>query len=84
VKITVHIERLILDGVTMPHRQRPQVQAALEEELARLIATDGLGVDLQTSGSLPRVNGGEIQLEGDVEPGLLGKRIARAVFRGIG
>jgi hypothetical protein len=84
MKITVHIERLILDGVSVLHRQRPQVQAALEEELARLIAADGLGVDLRTSGALSRVSGGEIQLEGDEEPELLGKRIAQAVYRGIG
>jgi hypothetical protein len=84
MKIAVHIERLILDGVLVPYRQRPQVQSALEEELARLIAADGLGVDLQTSGVLSRVSGGEIQLVDDEEPELLGKRIARAVYKGIG
>jgi len=84
MKIAVHIERLILDGVPVPQRQRPQVQVALEEELARLIAADGLGIDLQTSGVLSRISGGEIQLEDDEEPELLGKRIARAVYRGIG
>jgi hypothetical protein len=84
MKIAVHIERLILDGVPVPHRQRPQVQSALEEELTRLIAANGLGIDLQTSGVLPRVSGGEIQLEGNEEPGLLGRRIAGAVYRGIG
>jgi hypothetical protein len=84
MSIIVHIERLILDGVSIPHRQRPQVQVALEEELARLIAADGLGIDLRTSGSLSRVNGGEIQFQGDEEPGLLGKRIAQAIYRGIG
>jgi hypothetical protein len=83
MNITVHIERLILDGLSLPHRQRPQVQAALEAELARLLAAGGLGIDLQTSGRVTQIRGGEMQLEGDEEPGLLGKKIAWAVYRGI-
>ncbi len=81
--ITIHIERLILEGVPVPHRHRPQVQATLEAELARLIAAGGLGVDLQMSGVLSRLTGGEMQLESD-DPQLLGKSIARAVYTKIG
>lgn len=84
MNIIVHIERLILDGVPVPHRHRSQLQAALERELARLIAADGLTIDVQTSGVLPRVSGGEMRLEGDENPSRLGTQIARAIYKGIG
>jgi hypothetical protein len=83
MNVSVHIERLILDGVPVPHRHRPQLQASLEAELARLIAADGLAVDMHMSGVLPRLSGGEIQIEDD-DPKLLGKRIAQAVYTRIG
>jgi len=83
MNVTVHIERLILDGIAVPQRHRPQLQTALEAELARLIAADGLAVDVQPGGILPRMAGGELPLE-DGDPELLGKRIALAVYKGIG
>ena len=84
MSITVHIERLILDGVSIPQRQRPQVQVAFEVELARLIIAEGLGIDLQTNGMQPCISGGDIQLEDVNDPAQLGKRIAKAVYKGIG
>ena len=84
MNVSVHIERLILDGVHVPHRHRPQLQAALEAELARLIAADGLAVDMHMGGVLPRVSGGEMHLESDEHPDRLGVRMARAIYKGIG
>ncbi len=84
MSITIHIERLILDGVSVPQRHRPQLQAAIEAELARLLAADGLAAYLQTGGVLSRVTGGELQLQGKDDPVQLGRQIARAVYRGIG
>jgi hypothetical protein len=83
MNVSVHIEQLILDGVPVAHRLRPQLQAALEAELVRLIAADGLSIDMHMSGVLARVSGGEIQIEND-DPELLGKRIALAVYGGLG
>lgn len=82
--ITISIERLILDGIDIPHRLRSQVQAAVEVELARLLLASGLALDLQTGGTQHRVPGGVLELKGDDEPGVLGKKIARAIYKGIG
>ena len=84
MSIGIHIERLILDGLPIARRDRPRLQAAIEEELARLLANGSLAVDLQTPGMLPRLSGGTLELTGNEEPHLLGKRIARAIYRGIG
>jgi hypothetical protein len=84
MNITISIERLILDGVPVPRRYRPQLQAAIEEELARLLAVDGMAAHLQSGGVLSRVSGGEVQLQGKDDPVQLGRQIAQAVYRGIG
>ena len=82
--ITIHIERLVLDGLPIAHSQSPLLQAAIEAELSRLLAADGLATDLQTGGAFPRVPGGNIQLTGNTHPAHLGQQIARAVHGSIG
>jgi hypothetical protein len=82
--ITISIERLILDGLPLTHAQHPLLQAAIETELARLLAADGLAHDLQSGGAFPRVPGGNIQLSGHDTPAHLGQQIARAVHSSIG
>lgn len=84
MSISLHIERLILDGLPVPHRQRSQLQAALEAELARLLAAGGLSIDLYTGGTLAGMKAGEIHVQDGENPAQLGKRIAQAVYRGIG
>jgi hypothetical protein len=37
MNISVHIERLVLDGLFVSHGQRPLLQAAVEAELTRLL-----------------------------------------------
>lgn len=84
MNINLHIERLILDGLPISHSQRPLVQAAVEAELARLLATDGLSSCLMAGGAMPYVPGGSIQLMSDGNPKTLGQQIAQAVYGGIG
>jgi hypothetical protein len=82
--ITLHIERLTLDGVPLAHSQRPLVQAAVEAELARLLANDGLAAELHSGGTLRHIPGGNIQLSSNGNPYTLGQQIAQAVYSGIG
>ena len=42
MNIRLHIERLILDGLPVNSVQSPQVKAAVEAELTRLLTADGL------------------------------------------
>jgi len=82
--INIHIERLILDGLPISHSQRPLLQAAVEAELVRLLAADGLTPNLQVGSALPYVPGGSIHLASDGNPKTLGQQIAQAVYGGIG
>ena len=84
MNINLHIERLVLDGLPITHSQGPLVQAAVEAELARLIATDGLQVGLLEGGARPYAAANAIELASDMTPARLGQQIARSVYGGLG
>ena len=84
MNVSIHIERLVLDGVNVPYAQRPLLQAALEAELARLVTEGGLTPSLQSGGVFAQQPGGSIQLSAGGEPVRLGQQIAQAVYGGIG
>ncbi len=83
MNINLNIEQLILDGIDLPRHQRPQLQAAIETELGRLLAADGLTPRLQAGGAVPHVPAGAIQLTGENNPTHLGHQIAQAVYGGL-
>ena len=83
MKIDVNIERLILEGISLAPGQRPAFQAALEDELGRLLAGGALPSALAQGGDVPSVQGGEIRL-GPGGPAQWGKQIAGAVYRSLG
>lgn len=84
MNVDVRIERLVLDGVALPPAQRPALRAAVEAELARLLAAGGLSPALRAGGTVPRAPGGAIELVRDAHPAQLGRQIARAVYGGLG
>ena len=84
MNLSIHIERLVLDGVNIMPGQRELLQAALEAELARLLATDGLSPDLASGGARPSLQAGSIQPASDGNPARLGQQIAQAVYSAIG
>jgi hypothetical protein len=84
MNINVHIERLVLDGLYIPHRQRPHLQTEVEDELVRLLAADGLAPSFLAGGTMPGVPAGDVQLTEESDPIQLGQQIARAVYGGIG
>jgi hypothetical protein len=84
MKINVHIERLILEGLPVTNSHGPQVKGAIEQELARLLKAHGLSHEIRTSVAVSQVRGGSIQLTNENETAKLGQGIAQAVHEGIG
>lgn len=84
MNINLHIERLVLDGIPLESGQGPWLQAAVEAELARLLANDGLNDALQSGGAFYNVRTAGIQPASDGGPTQLGEQIAWAVYGGIG
>jgi hypothetical protein len=84
MNVNLHIERLVLDGVHVAPEHRSGLQAAIESELARLVAQGGLASHLKGGGATPRIAGGAVSLAAGQRPSDLGRQIAAAVYGGIG
>jgi hypothetical protein len=84
MKLNLHIERLVLDGLPIARSQGGLVQRAVEIELADLLRTGALSPEFQAAAALPSVQAGHIKMNENNNPTQLGKQIASAVFRGIG
>lgn len=83
MNINLHIDRLILDGVTIAPNQRHLLQASVETELTRLLTDGGLASGLAQGTALPRLSTSGIQVTGN-NPAQLGQQIAQSVYGGIG
>jgi hypothetical protein len=81
MNINLHIEQITLDGIDVSQAQQPQLQAAIQSELAHLLLTRGL-----TSGALSHAQlvAAPIQLSGVGQPAEMGKQIARTVYGSLG
>jgi hypothetical protein len=84
MNIELHIERLILDGLPVSPRDRTQLQAAVEGELTRLLATGGLRSELLSGGAMRSLGAGEFQVTNNMSAMNLGNQIAHAVHSGVG
>jgi hypothetical protein len=84
MNISVIVDRLILDGISLPNTQRQILQSSVETELGRLLTENGLSVELIAGVAMPRVSAGSIHRNLDTGPTQMGQQIAQAVYRGIG
>lgn len=84
MNVTIQIDRLILEGISLTPAQTPLLQAAVEAELAHLVAVGGLSSELLTGGAAPLLRAGNIQLISESAPAQLGQQIAQAVYSSIG
>jgi hypothetical protein len=81
MNINVSIERLVLDGLPMSRSQGVLVEGAIETELARLLAVQGLSH--LSAGAVPHVSANSIQVTRDSKPAQLGHQIAQAIYSSL-
>ena len=84
MKVNLHIERLVLDGLPISHSQGALVQRAVEAELSQLLKAGALSPELQGGAALSSVEAANIEMKANSNPARLGQQIASAVFGGIG
>ncbi len=81
MKIALHIERLVLDGLPLRAGQAGALQAALEAELARLLAEPGMtGVH---GGAAAELAVAPVRLAADGGPHRWGRQIAGSLHGGL-
>jgi len=84
MKINLHIEHLVLDGVSVEPHQRAELKAAVESELSRLLVSNGIGLDVQSGNSFRAIPGGLISIKYNQQLTNLWQQIGDAVYRGLG
>ena len=84
MKVRLHIERLVLEGLQVSGPDVARLKAELEAELGRLLTERGVNVQLAAGGALPHVNTAPMRASPSAEPAELGRGIARSVYSGIG
>jgi hypothetical protein len=84
MNINLHIERLILDGLPIDRDHAPHVQAAVEAELTRLLAENGLSAELPVGGAVSGIRANGTQFTESNGPADIGTLIAQSVYSGIG
>jgi len=84
LNVNLNIERLVLEGFQLRPGEHMLVRAAVERELSRLITERGVSPQLLSGGALPRLDAGDMRLNGGESPKQVGAQIARALYGGIG
>ncbi len=81
MRITLHIDRLVLEGLAMsPHADRV-LSEAVESELTRLIQSGGF--DAPHGVSVPRLSAPGLTLDRDATPATIGTHIAGSLFNSL-
>jgi hypothetical protein len=82
MKVRIHIDRLVIDGLDLRHGGRGHLRAAVEQELARLVGENGLAAPLKAGIAVPSLPAPGIEASGS--PADLAAAIAGAVYRSVG
>jgi hypothetical protein len=82
MNVELRVEELILQGFAPASRE--QIAAAVERELARLLAERGVPRPLDQGGDIAQVDGGSFTMTRDGRPEAIGAELAQAIYRGLG
>ena len=83
MNVRLHIDRLVLDGITVPQVDRPRLQEAVELELVRLIGEGGVSAAFEAGLAVPAIDAGDLQIRSGTGPHDLGQQIAGALYGGL-
>lgn len=81
--LTLRIDRLILDGLHLQPGEEHRLRAAVEVELAHLLAEGGLPAVWHTGGAVPALAASG-QVSSSSGPAGLGRHIAQSVYASLG
>lgn len=80
--VELHIEEIVLHGFTPVDRRA--IAAAIEAELGRLLANEGLPASLVDGTSLGALDAGAFPVAASDRPSAVGGRIGRSLYRSMG
>jgi hypothetical protein len=84
MRIELHIESLVLDGVPLARGQLPRLQAAVVQELTRRLRDGTLAPQVVAGGGRPVVYGTPVRVGARPAAQGLGVQIAASIHAGLG
>ena len=84
MRVELHIERLVLDGLEVAPGQGDRLRGAVAAELGRLLRQGALAPALAAGGARPHLAGGVLRPAAEGGGARLGRQIARAAYDGLG
>lgn len=82
--IHLHIDQLILDGLTLSCCERALLQASFEAELTRLLMEGGIGERWQAGGAVSSLAAPAVVAGAAPDPGAIGRQAAQSVYASLG
>lgn len=79
--IELHIEELVLHGFAPGDRHA--ISAAIQGELTRLFAEQGIHPSLSNGYEAERVDGGAFHMQPGAKAGTIGMQVAHAIYGGL-
>lgn len=79
--VELHIEKLVLHGFAPCDRHR--IGAAVEAELTRMIAEQGVPASLANGGEIALLDAGSFEVAKDSTTKTIGGQVARALYGGL-
>lgn len=83
MNINLHIERLVLDGVTVDHRYQNQLKNLVESSLRQQLVSNEINTTLYINNNYATISGGSISIDSLKHRKSFGKQIGNAVYKGI-
>lgn len=80
--MSLHVDRLIIDGPRFSDAQTKDFVRAVEGELTRLWGTQSAG-RIDRGGATPTISAPPISAPGSQSPALLGRQVARSLFAAL-
>jgi hypothetical protein len=81
VNVELRIEELVLHGFTSGDGDR--IGDAVEHELSRLFAEQGVPPSLTRGGDVPRLDAGAFEMNPDLGADVVGARVAQSLYEGM-
>lgn len=79
--IELHIEELVLHGFKSGDRHA--ITEAVQQELARLFAEQGLPTSLAQSTEIAHITGNQFNVKANAKPRSIGTQVAESVYKGM-
>lgn len=83
MKIVLHIERLVLEGMALDAPAADAVRASLVGELTRMLRTGSVPSAFIRGRALARVQAPEVAIAPAEGPSLIGRNVARSIHAGL-